>query len=171
MRSLPTTLRLKVMGLLACAGLVLGLGGSAEPTAAAWTMQAPGQGSFTTVKVPQVGNLQCLDSQSPLNTGLLQTQVKLTWERPAGLPDIPLEYLVSWQESGLFTNSGTFVTEDTSFVYQRGGLSLITLGVGFTIMARPVGSTWQGEPAEVDVSSVSVAILGVYLKCPEAIPH
>ena len=139
---------------------------SAKSSDAAWATAKTASGSFTAAKVPSVENFQCIDSKSLLGTGLLPNSVKLQWERPKGLDDVPLEYVVSWKHTGLLTTDGSAITSDLSYVYQGPKLSLVTLGVHFTVTARPIGSTWIGRPVNVDVSSIGLLIINVYLDCP-----
>lgn len=147
--------------------MILGLNSERfAKTEASWTDNSYASASFSTVSIGSLGVITCDDSRSILGTGLLsEGQVRLTWNRPPNLEGVPLEYVVTWKESGLFTSSGTKTTSDTSFIYTASGLSVVSLGVTFTVTAKVKNSTWTGTASTAAATSVGIIIVNVYMKC------
>lgn len=134
-------------------------------TSASWQDTSMARGEFSAADIGPIRNLQCIDSESLLGTGLVQSQVQLTWQPPAGLEDVPLEYTVSWQHSGILGTSGSATTTRLDYTYTAPRLQLLTLNVNFTVTARPIGSTWVGDPSSTSASSVGLLIINVYMDC------
>lgn len=136
------------------------LGALVRATDAAWTDQGSATSSFTAGTVGAVRNLTCTDSRGLL--GLFNNQLRLDWDRPAGIPsDVPVTYTVTWN-GGTLGSQGTANVTSPSYLYTAAP-QLLSLSLTFTI--RPTVGTWQGDTVTLVVSQL-VVLLSVVLRCP-----
>lgn len=138
--------------------------GTVRSTLASWTDQEHATATFEAATIGSVQNLECFDSGSLI--GLLGRQVRITWERPLGLEDVPLEYVIHWQENGLPSRDEIVETEKTEYTYSAAtGVTVLTTSVDLDVYARVKQSEWEGESSRVDVSNLGLLGISVLMRC------
>lgn len=162
----------RIMAVLLMLGLLATMVSFAHsrPTAASWTSHDAGTGSFSALDIGKVASAQCEDSRI-LGLGLLNNEVRLSWDSPAGLesaPDGSVEYVVTWRESGLLHSpSGTLITTSPEYTHQARGFGLLGLTMSFTVQPRVKtnATEWLGEPISAGATKVSLLGLGLIMQC------
>lgn len=145
-------------GVLLLALTLIGSFGSLSPTDATWTDAESSRGQFDTVAIGPVEGLDCNDERSILGTGLLETELELTWGRPEGIPDgVPVTYEISWS-----SGSRSATTTETSYTYTAQP-ALLTVGLRFSVSAH-VGS-WAGTPTGYSASQIVVLFIPISISC------
>lgn len=136
---------------LLVAALVGGRGALAV-TDAAWTSEATAQANYEAVAIEPVQNLSCFDNRSVPGTGLLQTEIRLEWDRPSGIPaGVPVEYAISWTSNG----SDAVITQQTEYKYRA---RPAVLAVGLTFRVTPRVRSWNGPTTGYSAAQLVVLV-------------
>jgi hypothetical protein len=138
-------------------------------TTANWNFQNSMVSSLTAAEVGNVSDLQCFNSEVLLQLG--SNQIQLTWNKPQGLDDAPVLYVISWVERGGLlggvVSRGETEVSSTSFIYQlRSSLISLNSGVEITIYPHIANTNWRSDGAlSKSASGVNVLGLGLLLTC------
>lgn len=143
---------------------------AAKSTLAGWTADDASKGTFTAGTIGTVQNLQCVDSEDLLGTGLLARDVKLTWRGPQDFAGTDLEYVVTWQAVTIGDSGSAVVKSPVNgvFEYKYSPRSFLTaFTVDFTVRARTTltSDSWEGQPLTARAATVSALGIPVLLRC------
>ena len=128
--------------------ILMTLGGifQTSTTDAAWTDEQAASGSFRQLAFEgAITGLQCArDNQDKPNT------IKLSWEEPADLQGMAVEYEVSWQDDKHPDFRGVETVTETHFgPYFPEAFPAQHANLTFTIQARVPGTELRGAPQEI----------------------
>ncbi|MCD2261481.1 hypothetical protein K3888_02085 [Dietzia aurantiaca] len=135
---------------------------ASESTAAAWQDSNDAKSTFQALTLGPIQDPKCLDHGTL--SGLLNNEIRLTWDRPAGLnPDVNIKYRITVTQGLLGGNSKTFDVDEPSFTYLWKPSGLINLTINLSV--SPFIEGWVGPAIDGTALGVSVLILGVELTC------
>ena len=163
--SRPRRLAKLIAALCALLCLALLLPGSLrapEFTEAAWQQSDDTKGTFQTLTLAPIQDPKCLDHGTL--SGLLNSQIRLTWGRPPGLhPDINVSYRITVVQGLLGGDRRTYDVDEPSFTYIWEPSGLLNLTINFSV--SPFIKGWAGPATDGTALGVSLLGLGVELTC------
>lgn len=132
-------------------------------TTASWTDTETVGVELHAAELTEIRQLECLDVEDNL-LGLLNNELLLRWQRPAGIPDtVRVDNLVTWT-GGLIGGAGqTLITDGATQSRYKADLGL--LGVSVDLTVTPIIGSWSGPTVGYRAANVTLLAIPIRVEC------